>query len=219
MLHFTWTPSGPSGGRRQSYPARKERSIFWGEFRRRGLLSHLINLHLSEGIVDLGGGELHTEGHEGVPEKSFHSRMMMAMMIMVTRGMTTTVMINIDKESLPEGIGIDLAVHLEGLEGSKDDIVVIGASGHLGGEEGDHLGEVHGAVHLVEHGLESITHEGQIRRKWYGVGYFQLSAYANHQIAKEKATKNVNIKTAKSVVVISGCERTWAPPSSSSSSS
>ena len=59
--------------------------------------------------------------------------------------------------SLPEGIGIDLAVHLEGLEGSKDDIVVIGAAGHLGGEEGDHLGEVHGTVHLVEHGLGSNT--------------------------------------------------------------
>ena len=40
-------------------------------------MSHLINLHLSEGIVDLGGGELHTEGHEGVPENSF-IRMMMA---------------------------------------------------------------------------------------------------------------------------------------------
>ena len=73
------------------------------------------------------------------------------------RVMTTTAMINIDKESLPEGIGIDLAVHLEGLEGSKDDIVVIGAAGHLGGEEGDHLGEVHGAVHLVEHGLARET--------------------------------------------------------------
>ena len=58
------------------------------------------------------------------------------------------------KESLPEGIGIDLAVHLEGLEGSKDDIVVIGASGHLGGEEGDHLSEVHGPINLVKHGLE-----------------------------------------------------------------
>ena len=44
-------------------------------------MSHLINLHLSEGIVDLGGGELHTEGHEGVPENNF-IRMMMAMMIM-----------------------------------------------------------------------------------------------------------------------------------------
>jgi len=79
----------------------------------------LIDLHLSEGIVDLGGGELDTEGHEGVPE----------------------------------GIGINLAVHLEGLEGGEDDIVVIGASGHLGSEQGDHLGEVHGSVHLVEHGL------------------------------------------------------------------
>lgn len=61
-------------------------------------MSHLINLHLSEGIVDLGGGELHTEGHEGVPENIF-IRMVMAMMIMrviiVMRVMTTTVMIKL----------------------------------------------------------------------------------------------------------------------------
>ena len=53
-------------------------------------MCHLIDLHLSEGIVDLGGGELHTEGHEGVPEKSFIRMMMamlVAMMIMVMRVM------------------------------------------------------------------------------------------------------------------------------------
>merc|ERR1719151_129950 len=83
----------------------------------------LIDLHLSEGIVDLGGGELDTEGHEGVSE----------------------------------GIGIDLAINLEGFEGGKDDVVVVGSSGHLGGEEGDHLGEVHGSVHLIEHGLGLST--------------------------------------------------------------
>ena len=93
------------------------------------------------------------------------------------RVMTTTAMINIDKESLPEGIGIDLAVHLEGLEGSKDDIVVIGAAGHLGGEEGDHLGEVHGAVHLVEHGLERITHEGQNKAKNFMVWPWVFSIF------------------------------------------
>ena len=82
-------------------------------------MSHLINLHLSEGIVDLGGGELDTEGHEGVPE----------------------------------GIGINLAVNLEGLEGGKDDVIIVGSTGHLGGEEGDHLGEVHWSVDLVKHSL------------------------------------------------------------------
>jgi len=55
-----------------------------------GRVDHaLINLHLSEGVVHLGGGELDTEGHQGVPE----------------------------------GLGVDLALHLEGLEGSEDDIV------------------------------------------------------------------------------------------------
>ena len=54
---------------------------------------------------------------------------------------------------MPEGLGVDLALDLEGLEGSEDDIVIIGATGHLGGEQGDHLGEVHGSVDLVKHGL------------------------------------------------------------------
>jgi len=55
-----------------------------------------------------------------------------------------------------EGLGINLAVLLESLEGSENDIVVIRTSGHLGGEEGDHLGEVHGSINLVKHGL-SVT--------------------------------------------------------------
>ena len=38
------------------------------------------------------------------------------------------------------------------------------------------------------------------------------SAKAKHKIAKKKATKNVNIKTAKGLVVINRCERTWASP-------
>ena len=61
-------------------------------------MSHLINLHLSEGIVDLGGGELHTEGHEGVPEDIF-IRMMMAMMIV--RVMTTTAYLKASASILP----------------------------------------------------------------------------------------------------------------------
>ena len=103
-------------------------------------MCHLIDLHLSEGIVDLGGGELDTEGHEGVPGN-----------IMITMIMFLVIF----DEILPEGIGINLAIDLEGLEGGKDDVVVVRASGHLGSEQGDHLGEVHGSVHLVEHGLES----------------------------------------------------------------
>jgi len=85
-----------------------------------GSVDHaLVNLHLGEGVVDFAGGELDTEGHEGVPE----------------------------------GIGINLAVHLEGLEGGKDDVIIVGSTGHLGGEEGDHLGEVHGSVDLIKHSL------------------------------------------------------------------
>jgi len=60
-------------------------------------------------------------------------------------------------QRVPEGLGIDLALNLEGLEGGEDDIVIVGTTGHLGGEQGDHLGEVHGSVHLVKHGLGLTT--------------------------------------------------------------
>jgi len=56
-------------------------------------------------------------------------------------------------QGVPESLGVDLAVLLEGLKRSEDDIVIIGSTGHLGGEQGDHLGEVHGAIHFVKHGL------------------------------------------------------------------
>jgi len=78
-----------------------------------------VNLELGEGIVNLGGGELVAEGHEGVSE----------------------------------GLSIDLAVDLEGLEGFEDGLVVISATGHLASEQSDHLGEVHGSGSLIEHGL------------------------------------------------------------------
>ena len=85
-----------------------------------GCVNHAaVDLELGEGIVDLGGGELVAEGHEGVSE----------------------------------GLSVDLAVHLEGLEGLQDGFVVVGTAGHLGGEEGDHLGEVHGSVSLIKHVL------------------------------------------------------------------
>ena len=43
---------------------------------------YLIDLHLSECIVDLGGGELDTEGHEGVSER-INMRMIAVMVIMM----------------------------------------------------------------------------------------------------------------------------------------
>jgi len=78
-----------------------------------------VDLELSESIVDLGGGELVAEGHEGVSE----------------------------------GLGVDLAVDLESLEGLDDGLVIVGATGHLASEQGDHLGEVHGAISLIQHSL------------------------------------------------------------------
>ena len=35
-----------------------------------------------------------------------------------------------------------------------DGLIVVGSSGHLAGEQGHHLGEVHWAVGLVEHALD-----------------------------------------------------------------
>jgi len=78
-----------------------------------------VDLELGEGIVNLGGGELVAEGHEGVSE----------------------------------GLGVNLAVDFEGLEGLEDGFVVVSATGHLASEKGHHLGEVHGSVSLIEHGL------------------------------------------------------------------
>ena len=45
-------------------------------------VGHLIDLHLSKGIVDFGGGELDTEGHEGVPEMSIVMIMVLGSIIL-----------------------------------------------------------------------------------------------------------------------------------------
>merc|ERR1719402_205240 len=46
-----------------------------------------------------------------------------------------------------------LSFILEALERCEDDIVIIGSTRHLGGEQCHHLGEVHGSIHFVQHGL------------------------------------------------------------------
>merc|ERR1711892_521861 len=46
---------------------------------------------------------------------------------------------------MSESLGVNISVHFECLKGSKDDIIIIGSTGHLA--------EVHGSVHLVKHGL------------------------------------------------------------------
>jgi len=85
-----------------------------------------VDLELAEGIVDLAGGELVTEGHEGVSE----------------------------------GLGVNLAVDFESLEGFDNGLIVIGATGHLASEQGHHLGEVHGSVGLVKHALGLSASDG-----------------------------------------------------------
>merc|ERR1711887_88345 len=54
---------------------------------------------------------------------------------------------------MSESLGINLSVNFKSLKGSKNDIVIIRATGHLAGEECHHLCEVHGSVNLVKHGL------------------------------------------------------------------
>jgi hypothetical protein len=51
-----------------------------------------------------------------------------------------------------QGLRIYIDPHLKGLE---DGFVIVGAACHLGGEEGHHLGEVHGAVSLIQHTLNN----------------------------------------------------------------
>jgi len=78
-----------------------------------------VDLELAEGIVDLAGGKLVTEGHEGVSE----------------------------------GLSVNFAIDFKSFKGLEDGFVVVSAAGHLGGEEGDHLGEVHGSISLIKHAL------------------------------------------------------------------
>jgi hypothetical protein len=54
-------------------------------------------------------------------------------------------------QGVTEHLGVDLPVDFEGLKGSHDDVVIVGTSGHLLGEECDHLGEVDGAGRLAHH--------------------------------------------------------------------
>merc|ERR1712212_409892 len=60
-------------------------------------------------------------------------------------------------EGVSECFGINFAVHLKSFKGCKDNIIVIRATSHLGGKEGDHLGEVHGSINFVKHGLGFAT--------------------------------------------------------------
>jgi len=78
-----------------------------------------VDGEFTEGIVDLAGGKLVTEGHEGVSE----------------------------------GLSVNFAIDFKSFKGLEDGFVVVSAAGHLGGEKGDHLGEVHGSVSLIKHAL------------------------------------------------------------------
>jgi len=63
-------------------------------------------------------------------------------------------------EGVSESLGINLSIDLEGLEGLDDGLVIVGATGHLAGEEGDHLGEVHRSIGLIQHRLGLSAGDG-----------------------------------------------------------
>jgi len=111
-----------------------------------------VNLELGEGVVDLGGGELVAEGHEGVSE----------------------------------GLGVDLAVNVEGVEGLEDGLVVVSAASHLAGEEGHHLGEVHGAIGLIKHALGLTGGDG-----------LAVVAEGGHQVGGAEETVLVDVHDAE----------------------
>jgi len=111
-----------------------------------------VNLELGEGIVNLGGGELVAEGHEGVSE----------------------------------GLGVDLAVNVEGVEGLEDGLVVVSAASHLAGEEGHHLGEVHGAIGLIKHALGLTGGDG-----------LAVVAEGGHQVGGAEETVLVDVHDAE----------------------
>jgi len=121
-----------------------------------GCIDHsLVNLHFRKSVVDLGGGEFDTEGHEGVSE----------------------------------GLGIDLALVFEAFEGGKDNVIIVGATGHLGGEKGDHLGEVHGPIDLIKHGLGLTT-----------ANVLAVSGKGGNQVRRGKETILVSIHNAKGLL-------------------
>jgi hypothetical protein len=59
---------------------------------------------------------------------------------------------------------VDLAVIVEGLEGTDDNIVLIGSTGHAVGEQGQQLGEVDGAGGLIDHGVELLLRDQTAQR-------------------------------------------------------
>lgn len=59
-------------------------------------------------------------------------------------------------ERVPEPLGVDLALVVEGLEGVDDDVVLVGAAGHAVREEGEELSEVDGAGCLINHLVELL---------------------------------------------------------------
>jgi len=121
-----------------------------------GCIDHsLVNLHFRKSVVDLGGREFNTEGHEGVSE----------------------------------GLGIDLALVFEAFEGGKDNVIIVGATGHLGGEKGDHLGEVHGPIDLIKHGLGLTT-----------ANVLAVSGKGGNQVRRGKETILVSIHNAKGLL-------------------
>merc|ERR1719513_326592 len=58
---------------------------------------------------------------------------------------------------MSESFSINLSIHFESLKGCEDNIIVVRSTSHLAGKKCDHLGEVHGSVNLVEHGLGFST--------------------------------------------------------------
>lgn len=59
-------------------------------------------------------------------------------------------------EGVPQSLGVDLAVAVEGLEGGDDNIVFVGATGHAVREQCEELSEVDGARGLTEHLVEFL---------------------------------------------------------------
>lgn len=59
-------------------------------------------------------------------------------------------------ERVPEPLGVDLALVVEGLEGVDDDVILVGTAGHAVREEGEELSKVDGAGCLINHLVELL---------------------------------------------------------------
>lgn len=110
--------------------------------RSRGLAAFLV----------LGAGREHADQLLGVDEALVVDLHLVVRLVDLVGGELVTP----GHERVPQPLGVDLALLVEGLEGVDDDVILVGASGHAVGEQRQKLREVDGAGRLVDHVVQLL---------------------------------------------------------------